>query len=160
MCLLRFDTLGKLILTNELFPLSQEDVREVFSYEGEVSKTVDKLEESRNQLLASYAAVLATVDHETYHSGRTVVRLGKERLVGEVNMVLQLRKMGIVADELIERAVSDLSSPLIDLIRVDGGTVRRTSHEIPSRLAQLGKTGDAILQSYDDTLKFLQKDVG
>lgn len=157
--LLRFDTLGNLILMNELFPLSQEDLREVFSYEGEVSKTVDKLEVSRNQLLASYAAVLATVDHETNYSGRTVTSLRKERLVGAVNMVLQFRDVGIVADELIERAVSDLSSPLIDLIRVGEGTVRRTSHEIPSRLAQLGKTGDAILQSYDDTLKFLQKHV-
>ncbi len=64
-------------------------------------------------------------------------------------MVLHLIGYGVVPDNLIERAIPDLSSPLIDLIRVEGTTVKRTSLKMESRLSKLGEAGEEILSHYE-----------
>lgn len=156
-CLVSAHDLATLVELSLVVPISQEDLRDIFSRDGEVSANVRALETKQKQLLATYGAVLATLDVETRESGKTVVRLDRQNLIGQTATLLRVRRFGRVPDTVISRAISDLSSPLLDLLRVDEVTVRRTSHKIPERLAVLGKAGERISQEHDQMLRFLQK---
>ena len=156
-CLLASDGLAQLVMANEMLPVSQDDLHSIFASEGEASGAVEALLKRRNQLLAAYAAVLAVIEHDTSHADRGFVRLDRTRLMGQVGMLLHIRGTGEVADEIIERAILDLSSPLIDLIRVNSKTVHRTSSDIPARLRTLGEAGEGILKLFRDDIQFLER---
>jgi hypothetical protein len=156
-CLVTAEDLTILIHLNSIVPISQEDMREIFSRDGETHQSVKSLEAKQRSLIATYAAVLAMVDLETEELGRTVVRLDQQKLVGQTATLLRLRKLGRVPDEVISRAIVDLSSPLLDLVRTDGSTIKRTSHKIVERLQVMGKVGEQIAEQYNQINRDLRK---
>lgn len=154
-CLMTSKDLQSLVQLNEIVPISHEDMRNIFSRDGEVSQLVKQIESNQNQLLACYGTVLAVVEMETRESGKNIVRMDERKLIGQVTALLRVQGYGKVTDRMVSRAIVDLSGPLLDLLRADDTTVRRTSHKVQDRMATLGPAQKEIVRNYFEMLKVL-----